>query len=89
MGKVNAASRRAFVLCDSFMRRIAPSVGVEVGDLPDGSALPTSSAPAGANANANANSSSGFVLGGNGNGNGNGNGGEASDGDGVDMLLRA
>ncbi|RHZ67268.1 hypothetical protein CDV55_102357 [Aspergillus turcosus] len=81
MGKVNAASRRAFVLCDSFMRRIAPSVGVEVGDLPDGSALPTSSAPAGANANAN--SSSGFVLG------GNGNGGEVPDGDGVDILLRA
>jgi hypothetical protein len=70
MGKGNAASRRAFVLCDSFMRRIAPSLGVETGDLP--------AAPAGANANANSSSGSGFVQA----GNGNGNGGEASASDG-------
>ena len=34
------AARRAFVLCDSFMRRIAPTVGVDVGDLPEVTALP-------------------------------------------------
>jgi hypothetical protein len=83
MGKVNAASRRAFVLCDGFMRRIAPSVEVEIGDLPDGrELLPSSvsvSAGAGAGANANVNLSAGFMPG-NGNGNGNGNGGEVSDG---------
>ncbi|KAF7125935.1 hypothetical protein CNMCM5793_002294 [Aspergillus hiratsukae] len=83
MGKVNAASRRAFVLCDGFMRRIAPNVGVEIGDLPDGrELLPSSvsvSAGAGAGANANVNLSAGFMPG-NGNGNGNGNGGEVSDG---------
>ncbi|KAF4171218.1 hypothetical protein CNMCM8060_003505 [Aspergillus lentulus] len=80
MGAVNAASRRAFILCDSFMRRIAPSMGVEVGDLPDVAGLPASSTPTAAN------STPSFMPGGNGNGNGscngngNGNGGEASDG---------
>ena len=34
------AARRAFVLCDGFMRRIAPSVGVDIDDLPEVSALP-------------------------------------------------
>lgn len=34
------AARRAFALCDSFMRRIAPTVGVDVGDLPEVTALP-------------------------------------------------
>ncbi|KAF7136661.1 hypothetical protein CNMCM5793_005939 [Aspergillus hiratsukae] len=80
MGKVNAASRRAFVLCDGFMRRIAPSLGVEVGDLPDATSY--GSAGAGANANANSSLGSSFMAGGIGNGNGNGNGGEASASDG-------
>lgn len=34
------AARRAFALCDSFMRRIAPTVGVNVGDLPEVTGLP-------------------------------------------------
>lgn len=34
------AARRAFALCDSFMRRIAPTVGVDVGDLPEVTGLP-------------------------------------------------
>lgn len=35
----DSAARRAFVLCDGFMRRIAPSVGVDVDDLPEVGAL--------------------------------------------------
>lgn len=72
MGAVYAASRRAFILCDSFIRRIAPSLGVDVGDLPDVAQLPALSTPNPANATT---PSFTFMPG----GNGNGNGGEASD----------
>lgn len=34
------AARRAFTLCDSFMRRIAPTLGVDVSDLPEVNGLP-------------------------------------------------
>lgn len=40
----DSAARRAFVLCDGFMRRIAPSVGVDVDDLPEVGALSALSA---------------------------------------------
>lgn len=40
------AARRAFVLCDSFMRRIASSIGVGVDDLPEAKALPASASGA-------------------------------------------
>lgn len=36
----NTAARRAFILSDGFMRRIAPNLGISVDDLPEVSALP-------------------------------------------------
>ncbi|PYI05676.1 hypothetical protein BO78DRAFT_397985 [Aspergillus sclerotiicarbonarius CBS 121057] len=35
-----AASRRAFRQCDSVVRRIAPSLGIDISDIPDGGDLP-------------------------------------------------
>lgn len=40
------AARRAFILSDSFMRRIAPSLGIDVSDLPEVEALPVTKSPA-------------------------------------------
>ncbi|PKY00539.1 fungal-specific transcription factor [Aspergillus campestris IBT 28561] len=40
MGRTTAAARRAFLLCDSFLRRIAPSMGLDVGDWPGAESLP-------------------------------------------------
>ncbi|KAF5866750.1 hypothetical protein ETB97_009907 [Aspergillus alliaceus] len=40
MSHTNTASRRAFVFCDSFIRRIAPSLGLDLTGLPDGASLP-------------------------------------------------
>ncbi|OJJ34399.1 hypothetical protein ASPWEDRAFT_42406 [Aspergillus wentii DTO 134E9] len=40
MAGADAASRRAFILCNSFMRRIAPSLGIDVDDLPEVESLP-------------------------------------------------
>lgn len=39
----DTAARRAFVLSDSFMRRIAPNLGISVDDLPEVDALPVGS----------------------------------------------
>jgi hypothetical protein len=70
--EVDVAARRAFVLCENIVKKIAPGLGVDLEDLPDG----TSFAEAvrlrrgGGNGNGNA---SGHESNGNGNGNGNGN----------------
>lgn len=40
------AARRAFILSDSFMRRIAPNLGIDVSDLPEVETLPVTKSPA-------------------------------------------
>ncbi|KAE8130774.1 hypothetical protein BDV38DRAFT_43809 [Aspergillus pseudotamarii] len=41
MSYTNTAARRAFLFCDSFIRRIAPSLGLDLTGLPDGASLPS------------------------------------------------
>ncbi|GAB1205625.1 fungal-specific transcription factor domain-containing protein [Aspergillus pseudonomiae] len=41
MSYTNTAARRAFLFCDSFIRRIAPSLGLDLAGLPDGATLPS------------------------------------------------
>lgn len=36
LSKANPASERAWRLCDGFLRRLAPGVGIDVGDIPRG-----------------------------------------------------
>ncbi|KAF7594375.1 hypothetical protein BBP40_009356 [Aspergillus hancockii] len=40
MSHTSTAARRAFVFCDSFIRRIAPSLELDLTGLPDGASLP-------------------------------------------------
>ncbi|THC89833.1 hypothetical protein EYZ11_010701 [Aspergillus tanneri] len=50
MSHQNQAFRRAFLSCESFIRRIAPRLGLDIGDFPDGSALsPVTVLPGNAN----------------------------------------
>ncbi|KAL4897479.1 hypothetical protein BDV59DRAFT_197769 [Aspergillus ambiguus] len=39
MAQTDPASRRAFVLCDGFIRRIAPSAGLDISGFPDGTGM--------------------------------------------------
>ncbi|KAK1150039.1 hypothetical protein N8T08_003597 [Aspergillus melleus] len=39
MSEKNTAFRRAFITCDSSLRRIAPSLGLDISNFPDGSSL--------------------------------------------------
>ncbi|KAJ5558029.1 hypothetical protein N7461_002001 [Penicillium sp. DV-2018c] len=57
---VDPAARRAFVLCDGIVRRIAPGLGVDMADWPDGGVF--------------RDGMNGYGSGGNGSGNGNGKG---------------
>ncbi|PLN86823.1 fungal-specific transcription factor domain-domain-containing protein [Aspergillus taichungensis] len=47
MGRTTAAARRAFLHCDSFLRRIAPSLGLDVSDWPGAESLPVQPSGAG------------------------------------------
>ncbi|KKK26381.1 hypothetical protein ARAM_006293, partial [Aspergillus rambellii] len=40
MGRTSKESRRAFVLCESFLRRVAPSLGLDISDIPESGSLP-------------------------------------------------
>jgi hypothetical protein len=68
---VDPAAKRAFVLCDGIVRRIAPGLAVDMEDWPDGEVFK--------NLNLNGNSKLNGNLGGGVNGNGNGNGGGSGD----------
>jgi hypothetical protein len=37
--QIDIASRKAFVLCDNVVKRIAPGLGIDLRDWPDGSAF--------------------------------------------------
>lgn len=65
---VDQAARRAFVLCDGIMRRIAPGLRVDLRDWPDGGEF------GGVESKGNGNG------GGNGSGDGNGNGHDSGSG---------
>lgn len=83
MGRTTAASRRAFLLCDSFLRRIAPSLGLDVSDWPGAESLPLQPSGAGEAVGLGAGKGVGVDgVGGKGDGDGDGHGDGDGDGHG-------